>query len=101
MTFRRAPGNRGIIVTAEMEYEPPAGALGKAAAFMLGKDPEFNMREDLRRFKALMEAREIPTIEGQPHGPRSAKIQALHAVQPEHRKATEYRMAEQIQRRAS
>jgi uncharacterized membrane protein len=101
--FRRAPGNRGIIVTAEMEYEPPAGALGKAAAFMAGKHPEFTMREDLRRFKALMEAREIPTTEGQPHGPRSAKIQALHAMRPEHRKASEYYMGERMsaQRRAS
>jgi len=26
--FRRAPGNRGTIVTAEMEYAPPGGALG-------------------------------------------------------------------------
>ena len=100
--FRRAPGNRGIIVTAEMQYEPPAGALGKAVAFMMGKDPEFTIREDLRRFKALMEAREIPTTEGQPHGPRSAKTAALHALQPE-RKASEYQVNEAMtaQRRAS
>lgn len=101
--FRRAPGNRGIIVIAEMQYEPPAGALGKAAAFMMGKDPEFTIREDLRRFKALLEAREIPTTDGQSHGPRSAKIAALHALQPEHRKPTEYHVNEAMsaQRRAS
>jgi uncharacterized membrane protein len=101
--FRPAPGNRGTIVTAEMEYVPPAGMLGKAAAAIFGKDPEFTMREDLRRFKALIEMHEIPTTEGQPHGPRSAKIAALKAIQPEHRKPTEYQAGERMaaQRRAS
>jgi uncharacterized membrane protein len=103
--FRPAPGGRGTIVTAEMEYAPPAGVLGKAASAIFGKDPEFTMREDLRRFKALIEMHEIPTIEGQPHGPRSAKIAVLHALQPEHRKPSEYqagqRMAAAAGRRAS
>ena len=101
--FRRAPGNRGTIVTAEMEYAPPGGALGKVAAGIFGKDPEFTMREDLRRFKALLEMREIPTTEGQPHGPRSAVISAVHTVYPERRKPTEYSAGERVaaQRRAS
>lgn len=101
--FRPAPGNRGTIVTAEMEYTPPAGALGKAAAAIFGKDPEFTMREDLRRFKALIEMREIPTTEGQPHGPRSAVVSTIHKVYPEKRKTTEYRAGERVaaQRRAS
>jgi uncharacterized membrane protein len=101
--FRRAPGNRGTIVTAEMEYVPPAGALGKAALAIFGKDPEFTMREDLRRFKALIEMHEIPTIEGQPHGPRSAVVSTLHKVYPEHRKSSEHEAGERMaaQRRAS
>src|SRR5258707_5474171 len=70
--FRRAPGNRGTIVSAEMEYAPPGGVLGKAAAAVFGKDPEFTMREDLRRFKALIRSHEIPTTERQPISPRSA-----------------------------
>jgi len=101
--FRRAPGNRGTIVTAEMEYAPPAGALGKAAAAIFGKDPEFMMREDLRRFKALLEMHEIPTTDGQPHAPRSAVISTVHAVYPERRKPSEYQASERMaaQRRAS
>lgn len=94
--FRPAPGNRGTIVTAEMEYVPPAGVLGKAVAAVFGKHPEFTMREDLRRFKRLIEMHEIPTIEGQPHGPRSAKITALHALQPEHRKPSEYQVSQRM-----
>jgi hypothetical protein len=86
-----------------MEYAPPGGALGKVAAAIFGKDPEFTMREDLRRFKALLEMREIPTTEGQPHGPRSAVISAVHTVYPERRKPTEYSAGERVaaQRRAS
>jgi uncharacterized membrane protein len=101
--FRSAPGNRGTIVTAEMEYTPPAGALGRAALAIFGKNPEFTMREDLRRFKALIEMHEIPTIEGQPHGPRSALVSTIHRVYPEHRKPSEYEAGERLaaQRRAS
>jgi uncharacterized membrane protein len=94
--FRPAPGNRGTIVTAEMEYAPPAGALGRAAAAIFGKDPEFMMREDLRRFKALIEMHEIPTTDGQPHGPRSAVISTVHQIYPEHRKPSEYHAGERM-----
>ncbi|MCI0348512.1 MAG: SRPBCC family protein [Acidobacteriales bacterium] len=94
--FRKAPGDRGTIVVAVMEYNPPAGAVGKTLAAILGKDPEFTLREDLRRFKQLMEAKEIPTIEGQPHGPRSAVAKALHAAYPEKRKPTEFEAAQRV-----
>jgi uncharacterized membrane protein len=101
--FRPAPGNRGTIVTASIEYEPPAGALGRAAAAIFGKDPEFAIREDLRRFKQLIEAGEIPTIEGQSHGPRSTLISTIHEFYPERRKPSEFEVSRQFaaQRRAS
>lgn len=100
--FRPTPGDRGTIVTAAIDYQPPAGALGRAFATVLGKNPQFVVREDLRRFKALVESGEVPTIDGQPHGPRSRMIKALHAVYPERRKASEATAGELItaQRRA-
>src|SRR5437763_11680953 len=88
--FRPAAAGRGTIVTAAMQYSPPAGAVGKALATMVGKDPEFMLREDLRRFKALMEAGEVPNIEGQTHGPRSALGKAIEATYPEKRKPAEF-----------
>lgn len=84
--FRPAPGNRGTIVTAVMLHGPSAGPLGRAASTILGRNLKFNLREYLRRFKALMEAGEIPTIEGQPHGPRSRLVEAIHAVYSKRRK---------------
>lgn len=51
-----------------IEYRPPAGVAGKAVAHLL--DPVFEqmVKEDVRRFKHLLEAGEIPTVEGQPRG---------------------------------
>lgn len=83
-------GNRGTVVTAAMQYSPLAGAVGKAVAIMLAKDPTFMLREDLRRFKALMEAGEVPNIEGQSHGRRSALGKAIKAAYPEKRKPVEF-----------
>jgi len=62
---------------------PPAGELGHAVAKLFGKDPSFIMRQDLRRLKALMETGEIPTIEGQTHGPRSLKVAAFRMMDPD------------------
>jgi uncharacterized membrane protein len=88
--FREAVGKRGTVVTAAMQYRPPAGAVGKSVATVLGKDPEFMLREDLRRFKALMESGEVPNIEGQSHGPRSVLDKTIQAAYPEKRKPTEF-----------
>jgi uncharacterized membrane protein len=56
-----APGNRGTEVTVEYNYEPPDGLLGATAAKLLGHSPDRRMREDLRRFKQIMEAGEVVT----------------------------------------
>ena len=63
--FRPAPGNRGTIVTVALNYEPPAGLLGVTVARLLGEDPDTQVYEDLRHFKQIMEAGEIPTVAGQ------------------------------------
>ena len=54
-----------------MQYEPPAGKIGAAIAWMFGTEPSQSIREDLRRFKALMEAGEVPTTAGEPRGRQS------------------------------
>lgn len=67
--FEDAPNGRGTIVRAIMEVgsvNPVGQAVGKA----LSSVTEQQVREDLRRFKHLMETGEIPTIDGQPAGAR-------------------------------
>ncbi|HEU5335059.1 MAG TPA: SRPBCC family protein [Terriglobales bacterium] len=69
--FQAAPQGRGSEMQVELVYRPPAGRIGAAFASLFGEEPEQQIREDLRRFKELMEAGEIATTDGQPHGRRS------------------------------
>jgi uncharacterized membrane protein len=46
-------------VTVHLQYEAPAGRAGALAAALLGRSPSQTIREDLRRFKQLLEAGEI------------------------------------------
>ena len=69
--FAAAPGARGTFVTVSMHYRLPTGAVGASLARLLGRDPFGDLREDLRRFKQLIETDEIATTEGQPSGRRS------------------------------
>jgi uncharacterized membrane protein len=66
--FIRAPGARGTQVRVNMEYIPVAGRIGAALAKLFGNEPNQQVREDLRRFKHMMEAGEIATVQGQPVG---------------------------------
>jgi uncharacterized membrane protein len=68
--FRDDPQGRGSTVRAQVEYSNPLGAVGLGLLTALGKNPDFVIKEDLRRFKALLEAGEAPTTVGQTHGPR-------------------------------
>jgi uncharacterized membrane protein len=70
--FDPAPGGRGTLVRVRMNHGgAPGGALTQLATRLLGKVPELQIREDLRRFKRVLEAGEIPTTRGQPSGRRS------------------------------
>jgi uncharacterized membrane protein len=59
--FTELPANRGTMVKVEMDVEIPAGKLGLAIAKIFGEDPDREVREDLRKFKQLMETGEITT----------------------------------------
>jgi len=78
--FRPDRQNRGTFVTAEVHYSNPAGSFGRGVATLLGKHPAFILREDLRRFKALLEAGETPTTVGQTHGPRGVRGHAKQVL---------------------
>ena len=66
VNFEETPD--GTRVRVRLQYSPPAGKLGSAIAWLFGEEPGQQIREDLRRFKALLETGEIPTTEGQPSG---------------------------------
>ena len=66
--FIDAPAGRGTIVRVSMEYNPPAGSLGAAFAKLLREEPGMQIKNDLRHFKQVAEAGEIPTVDGQSSG---------------------------------
>jgi len=66
--FAAAPGDEGTEVTVALEYDPPGGKLGVFVAKLAGEDAGTQVYITLKRLKALMEAGEIPTTEGQSVG---------------------------------
>ena len=61
VNFSDAPGGRGTIVRVTVDYEPPAGKLGAMLSHFFTEEPDRQIREDLRKFKQLMETGEITT----------------------------------------
>ena len=62
--FQRAPGARGTEVRVQLQYSPPAGALGKGIAWLFGEEPSQQIHEDLHRMKGLLETGEVPLSDG-------------------------------------
>jgi uncharacterized membrane protein len=68
VNFEDAGPGRGTHVRVRMQYSPPGGRVGAAVARLLGRDAATEIREDLRRFKQLVETGENATTDGQPRG---------------------------------
>jgi uncharacterized membrane protein len=61
VNFADAPGGRGTIVRVTLDWEPPAGKLGAVLSHFFSEEPDHQIREDLRKFKQLMETGAITT----------------------------------------
>ncbi len=68
VNFDDAGPGRGTRVRVRLQYSPPGGKVGAALARLVGRDAASEIREDLRRFKRLLETGELPTTKGQPRG---------------------------------
>lgn len=66
--FEPTDNQRGTVVTAEIDFPVLGGAIGSSLGKIFAYVPEQIVHENLRRFKELMEAGEIPIIKGQPRG---------------------------------
>jgi uncharacterized membrane protein len=53
--FSPAAGGHGTDVRVNLAYKPPAGPVGLLLARLFGKDPSLQVRDDLWRFKHIME----------------------------------------------
>lgn len=70
VTFTQHPSGRGTVVLLQQIVKMPGGAIGNAIASTAKRGPGQTVIENLRHFKEMVEAGEIPSVKGQPHGPR-------------------------------
>ena len=80
--FAAAPGDRGTEITVELDYTPRNGAAGKAVAKLLGEEPNQQIRDDLRRFKQVLETGEVVRSEGSPAGLSTRQLVQQRPAQP-------------------
>jgi len=59
--FRETPAKGWTEVRVNLKYDPPAGKLGAAAAWLFGEEPNHQVRHDLARFKEAMEGNQTAT----------------------------------------
>jgi uncharacterized membrane protein len=80
LDLREDPLGRGTFLSVSLQYGLPGGLPASGLAALVGKNPEFMVREDVRRFKQLLETGEIPTTRGQTHGPRGLHGHTLQVM---------------------
>ena len=68
--FTPHPSGRGTVVLLQQIVRIPGGAVGNVVASAAKRGPKQIVIENLRHFKEMAEAGEIPSVKGQPHGPR-------------------------------
>ncbi|WP_373997997.1 SRPBCC family protein [Bdellovibrio bacteriovorus] len=66
--FLELPYGRGTQVKVKLAYDLPGGKITELFEKLLGESPGRNLRLNLFKLRALFEAREIPTVEGQSAG---------------------------------
>ncbi|HEV2070921.1 MAG TPA: SRPBCC family protein [Acidimicrobiales bacterium] len=78
--FSPAPRGQGTEVTVELDYAVPGGVLGSSMAKLLGEEPSQQLKDDLRRFKQVLEAGEVVRSDGTPEGIRTlGQLRQRHA----------------------
>jgi uncharacterized membrane protein len=85
VSFHPAPGNLGTEIVVELDYQPPAGAIGAAVARLFGKEPSQQISADLRRLKQVLETGEVlhsdASIHRGKHAARPSTLSSARARQ--------------------
>jgi uncharacterized membrane protein len=81
--FAKAPADRGTEVRVELSYDAPAGSAGALIAKLFGEEPQQQLRDDLRRFKQVMETGEVVRSDGSLEGAGQGVLKQRAAQAPE------------------
>jgi hypothetical protein len=68
VSFEPAPGDRGTEIHVDLGRSAPGGKLGQMVGRLTGAATLAKVKDDLRRFKALVETGVIPRSDGVPEG---------------------------------
>jgi uncharacterized membrane protein len=82
--FRPAPDGFGTQVHVSLQYTPPGGPLGLAAAGLLKGVTAQQVGEDLRRFKEVLEKGETPSVPGQSFGDGGKRLSRRNGSPTKH-----------------
>lgn len=82
VAFRDAPGDRGTEIHVQPERGSPRGKLGAVARKVRGSVSLAKVKDDLRRFKQLVETGEIGRSEAVPEGERAERKLRQRPAQP-------------------
>jgi uncharacterized membrane protein len=73
--FRRATGDKGTEVELEVDFKPKAGPVGERIAKLFLSIPKTQVKNDLRRFKQIMEVGEVVKSD-------ASAVKGVHAARP-------------------
>jgi uncharacterized membrane protein len=68
VAFQPGPGGEGTALRVSLRYDPPGGKLTAALGDFFHVGLSQRLEDDLYRLKQVLEAGEVPTVEGQPRG---------------------------------
>ena len=78
-SFKDAPGDRGTEIHVQVQDR---GTVGEIVGKVTGSDPLAKAKDELRRFKALVETGEVPRSDGTPEGESAARKLGQRPAQP-------------------
>ncbi len=79
VSFTAAPGDRGTEIVVELQASGPAG---KVVQTVVRSAPLARVKDELRRFKQLVETGEIPRSDGVPEGEHVGRRLKQRPAQP-------------------
>jgi hypothetical protein len=80
--FVTAPGDHGTEIHVDLEKRAPGGNIGAAVQKLLGNEPLAKVKDDLRRYKQLVETGVIARSEGVPEGELAERKLKQRPAQP-------------------
>jgi uncharacterized membrane protein len=82
VTFRDAPGDRGTEIHVALPREAPRNKLGEVVQKVAGSASLAKVKDELYRFKQLVETGEVARSEGSPEGERAERKLKQRPAQP-------------------